>query len=401
MSRILPFVVIISTLLGLTERAASNGAEQTAEPRPNILVAIADDWSFPHAGAYGDRTVSTPAFDRIAREGAIFMNAFTAAPSCTPSRAALLTGQAIHRLAEGGNLHGFLPERFAVYPDLLEQAGYHVGFMGKGWGPGQFQPGGRSRNPAGPQFKQFEEFLAKRRPGQPFAFWFGSTDPHRPYEAGSGAKSGFRPDTVAVPAFFPDTPDVRSDLLDYLFEVQRFDSQVARLVETLEKAGELDNTIVVVTSDNGMPFPRAKANLYDAGTHMPLAMRWPRKIKSGTTVQSFVGHADLAPTFLEAAGLPSPGGMTGQSVLALAGGSGVQPGASRDRAFIERERHANVRRGDLSYPARAIRTPDHLYIRNYRPDRWPAGDPELFIAVGPFGDIDDGPDEAAAAEQAR
>ncbi len=391
MSRVLTFLVIVSGVLSLTGRAAPNGAGQTTEPRPNILFAIADDWSFPHAGAYGDRTVSTPAFDRIAREGALFLNAFTAAPSCTPSRAALLTGQAIHRLAEGGNLHGFLPERFAVYPDLLERAGYHVGFMGKGWGPGQFQPGGRSRNPAGPQFKQFDEFLAQRRPGQPFVFWFGSTDPHRPYDPGSGAKSGLRADTVAVPAFFPDTPDVRADLLDYYFEVQRFDSQVAGLIAALEKAGELDNTIVVVTSDNGMPFPRAKANLYDAGSHMPLAIRWPRKVKGGTKVQPFVSHADIAPTFLEAVGLAIPAEMTGRSLLPLAGGASATPDAARDRVFIERERHANVRRGDLSYPARAIRTVDHLYIRNYRPDRWPAGDPEQYVAVGPFGDIDDGP----------
>jgi len=393
MSRIITFIfiLILSTLSNLTGRAASSGTAQLAETRPNILFAVADDWSFPHAGAYGDRAVSTPAFDRIAREGALFLNVFTAAPSCTPSRAALLTGQAVHRLAEGGNLHGFLPERFAVYPDILEGAGYHVGFMGKGWGPGQFEPGGRSRNPAGPQFKQFDEFLAKRRPGQPFAFWFGSNDPHRPYETGSGAKAGLRADRVAVPGFFPDTPEVRSDLLDYLLEVQRFDSQVAALIEALEKAGELDNTIVVVTSDNGMPFPRAKANLYDAGTHMPLAIRWPRKIPAGTRVQPFVGHADIAPTLLEAAGLAVPAAMTGHSVLALAGGAAPGPLAARDRVFIERERHANVRRGDLSYPARAVRTADHLYIRNYRPDRWPAGDPDLYVAVGPFGDIDDGP----------
>ena len=83
--------------------------------------------------------------------------------------------------------------------------------------------------------------------------------------------------------------------------------------------------------------------------------------------------------------------MTGHSLLSLAGGAAPGPGAARERVFIERERHANVRRGDLSYPARAIRTADHLYIRNYRPDRWPAGDPELYVAVGPFGDIDDGP----------
>ena len=208
MSRIITFIfiLILSTLSSLTERVASTGTAQLVETRPNILFAVADDWSFPHAGA--DRwywPASMLAFDRIAREGALFLNAFTAAPSCTPSRAALLTGQAVHRLAEGGNLHGFLPERFAVYPDILEGAGYHVGFTGKGWGPGQFEPGGRSRNPAGPQFKQFDEFSWRNgAPGQPFAFWFGSNDPHRPVRSGLRREGGFAPRQESpFQAFFP------------------------------------------------------------------------------------------------------------------------------------------------------------------------------------------------------
>ncbi len=167
--------------------------------RPNIVLAIADDWSFPHAGIYGDRTVSTPNVDRVAREGVRFTHAFVAAPSCTPSRAALLTGQAVHRLEEGGNLHGFLPKSYPVYPDLLEEAGYVVGHTGKGWGPGRFEAGGRARNPAGPLFKSFDEFMERRAKGSPFCFWFGSTDPHRPYEPGTGAQSGMKPERVQVP----------------------------------------------------------------------------------------------------------------------------------------------------------------------------------------------------------
>jgi N-sulfoglucosamine sulfohydrolase len=365
------------------------GARQTP---PNILFVIADDWSFPHAGAYGDTAVSTPAFDRVAREGALFRRAFTAAPSCTPSRAAILTGRHPHQLAEGGNLWGFLPSRFAVFPDLLEQAGYAVGHTGKGWGPGRFEAGGRSRNPAGPRFTSFDEFLAQRRDKQPFYFWYGSTDPHRPYDAGSGAKAGLRPDRVTVPGFLPDTPDVRADVADYYIEVQRFDSQLAGLLAALERRNEIDNTIVVVTSDNGMPFPRAKATLYDGGTHMPLAIRWPRGAKPGTTVDAFVSLIDLAPTFLEAAGVSIPPDIVGRSLLPLL--AGKQDAPPRDRVFTERERHANVRRGDLSYPARAIRTADFLYIHNYRPGRWPAGDPELYVAVGPFGDIDGGPSKS-------
>ena len=362
---------------------------QPAAPRrPNIVIAIADDWSYPHAGSYGDRTVRTPAFDRIAREGARFTHAFVASPSCTPSRAALLAGQAVHRLQEGANLHGFLPKSIPVLPDLLEDAGYAVGFSGKGWGPGRVEPGGRTRNPAGPQFKSFDDFMTGRPRDRPFSFWFGSSDPHRPYDEGSGARGGLAIDRVAVPAYLPDTPVVRGDLLDYYLEVERFDRDLARLLETLERAGELENTIVIVTSDNGMPFPRAKANVYDSGARVPLSIRWPGNAAPGTVIDALVSLTDLAPTLLEAAGLKPIEAMTGRSLRPLLRG---ESRAGGERVFIERERHANVRRGDLSYPVRAIRTKDYLYIRNFRPDRWPAGDPELYFAVGPFGDIDGGP----------
>jgi N-sulfoglucosamine sulfohydrolase len=381
------FWLAVSILSALAFPAS---AQQTsARPhRPNILFAIADDWSWPHAGAYGDRTVATPTFDRVAREGARFTHAFTVSPSCTPARAAILTGQVVHRLAEGGNLHGFLPARFAVYPDLLEAAGYFVGYTRKGWGPGRFEPGGRSRNPAGPQFQSFDEFMKQRPADRPFCFWFGSHEPHRPYPKGSGLKAGLTLESVVVPPFLPDTPEVRSDLLDYYLEVQRFDRDVGEILDKLAATGELDNTLVVVTSDNGMPFPRAKANVYDAGARMPLAVRWPARVPAGRIIDALVSHADLAPTFLEAAGLRPPGGMTGASLLPLLQG---ERAAGRDQVFLERERHANVRQGDLSYPMRAVRTRDFLYIRNFRPDRWPAGDPEMYFAVGPFGDIDDGP----------
>jgi len=356
--------------------------------RPNILFCFADDWAWPHAGAYGDKVVKTPNFDRVAKEGILFTHAFSAAPSCTPSRAAILTGQAPHRLEEGGNLHGFLPKKFQVYPDLLEQAGYTVGFMGKGWGPGNVQAAGRTRNPAGPAFKGFKEFLKTVSPGKPFCFWFGSHDPHRPYEKGSGTESGMNPRDVVVPPYLPDTAEVRSDILDYFFEVQRFDHDVGEILEALKATGQADNTLVVISGDNGWPFPRGKANLYDAGTRQPLALRWPAKLERGRRMDVFVNLADLAPTFLEAAGLQISPDMTGRSLLPLFDHEGQ---SGREMVFVERERHANVRKGDLSYPARAIRTRDFLYIRNFRADRWPAGDPEKWVAVGPFGDCDDGP----------
>lgn len=356
------------------------------ETRPNILVLCADDWGYGHAGVYGDKVVKTPAFDALASEGALFTRAFCASPSCTPSRAALLAGQHIHRLRDSGNLWSTLSPKIDVYPDLLEKQGYAVGLRGKGWGPGDFKADGRTRNPAGPPAKDFATFLKGVPADTPFCFWFGSSDPHRPYDKGSGAAAGLKAEDVVVPPYFPDTPDVRQDILDYYFEVQRFDRDVADVLKTLEASGRAANTIVVVTSDNGMPFPRCKANVYDSGTRMPLVIRWPSKVQP-RVVDALVSTIDLAPTFLEAAGLPVPAGMTGRTLMPLLKGEPQE----RPRVFFGRERHANVRQGDLGYPVRVIRTADYAYIRNLRPDRWPNGDPEKWFSVGPFGDCDNGP----------
>jgi N-sulfoglucosamine sulfohydrolase len=381
------------TLLALLVIATPAAAQvKKPDPRPNILIIIADDWGWPHAGAYGDKVVKTPNFDRVAKQGMLFHRAYCVAPSCTPSRAALLTGQWVHRLQEGGNLWGILPNRYAVYPDLLENAGYAVGLFGKGWGPGTLEGSGRTRNPAGPLNKGgFAAFLKDLPADRPFCFWYGSTDPHRPYDLGSGAKAGLNAKNVKVPPVWPDNATVRSDILDYYLEVQRFDDQVGELLRLLEQSGRTENTIVIIMSDNGMPFPRAKANLYDMGTHLPLAIRWPARMpkKGGQESQAFVSWTDLAPTILEAAGVKVPADMNGTSLVPLL--TTGKDTVARDKVFVERERHANVRKGDLSYPSRAIRTRDYLYIVNFRPDRWPAGDPETYFAVGPFGDIDGSP----------
>lgn len=358
-------------------------------PPPNILLVIADDWSFPHAGIYGDPVVKTPHFDRIAREGVLFTNAYCATPSCTPSRAALLTGQYPHRLQEGASLHGFLPRKFPNYTSLLDSAGYAVGMERKGWGPGNHEAGGYAHNPAGKAYPSFREFFASVPAGKPFCFWFGSQDPHRAYEKGTGQKSGMDPAKVRVPGWLPDTPEVRRDILDYYFEIERLDRDLGDMLQILENAGQLDNTLIVVTSDNGMPFPRAKANLYDSGTRMPLAIRWKGKIPGKRVVDAFVNLVDLAPTFLEAAGRQVPKDMSGASLLPLLTGKGKYE--ERKMVFTERERHAYVRKDNLGYPSRAVRTEDFLYIRNFRPDRWPGGDPEHVFSVGTFGDTDASP----------
>ncbi|MCL4850620.1 MAG: sulfatase-like hydrolase/transferase, partial [Bryobacteraceae bacterium] len=238
-------------------------AQQTA--RPNVLFLISDDQSWLHTSAAGDPVVRTPNFDRIAAQGVRFTHSFCASPSCTPSRAGILTGQYIWRLKESGNLWSTLRrEEYRVYPELLKSAGYHIGSMGKGWGPGDFRAGGWDHNPAGPPFKSFTEFLDQTPAGTPFCFWFGSQDPHRPYEPGTGERSGMNSEHVRVPAWLPDSPEVRRDILDYYFEIQRFDRAIGDMVAALDKSGRLQNTIVVVTSDNGMPFPRAKTNLRHA-----------------------------------------------------------------------------------------------------------------------------------------
>ncbi|MEQ8704549.1 MAG: GH92 family glycosyl hydrolase [Phaeodactylibacter sp.] len=357
-----------------------------AQNTPNILVLIADDWSYPHAGIYGDPVVQTPNFDRLAREGVVFDHAYCASPSCTPSRAALLTGKYPHELGPGGNLWSLLPDTFPNYVALLEKAGYTTGKANKGWGPGNEKAGGYPHNPAGPNYDSFTDFLKLVDQDRPFCFWDGSYDPHRVYEPGSGANQGMDASAVDLPPFFPDLPEVREDILDYFYEVERFDRRIGTAVRELEKRGLLDNTIIVITSDNGMPFPRSKANLYDYGTRVPLAIYWKGQLQPARETENFVNLIDLAPTFMEAAGLTVPGEMSGKSLFPLLKG---QSREHRDQVFLERERHAYVRPDNQSYPMRAVRTKDYLYIRNLEPDRYPAGDPVHIYAVGAYGDCDD------------
>lgn len=185
---------------------------QETRQRPNVLFAIGDDWGWPHAGAYGDPVVKTPTFDRLATQGILFPRAHVIAPTCTASRGGILTGQAAHRLEDGANLWSRLPAKFRCYPDILEESGYIVGSMRKGWGPGSLEGTGRNRNPAGPVFRSFKDFLATVPPDRPFCFWFGSNDPHRPYEKGSGAASGMDLGKIRVPPFLPDTPSEMNNL---------------------------------------------------------------------------------------------------------------------------------------------------------------------------------------------
>ncbi|KAB2639465.1 MAG: sulfatase [Verrucomicrobia bacterium] len=398
---------VVAALL-LASPSALHAAEPPAPKRPNILFLLADDWAWPHASCLGTPGIKTPTFDRLAREGVMFRNAHVAAPSCSPSRAAMLTGQWPWRLGPAANLQAFIPATFPVYPDLLEQAGYWVGFSGKGYGPGNNQ--GRPHNAAGPEFKGFVEFLGARPATQPFCFWLGSHFPHRPYPRGSGVHSGIDPATVIVPPYLVDSAAVRSDICDYFFAAEAFDRQAAEAIAALEKSGELNNTLIVMSGDNGWPFPRSKATCYDSGTHQPLAVRWGARIQPGRVVDDFVSLADLAPTFLQAAGLTPPPGMSARSFLnvLLAKGSG-QIDPTRDHVLTCMERHvinARVDGGqrDVGYPMRTLITHQFHYIRNFQPQRWPAGDPPSGPPPGfdayakntgaGYADVDAGPAKA-------
>jgi len=394
------------------------GACSGTRKRPNILLAISDDQCWRHTGFAGSAMVQTPAFDRVAAEGVYFENAFCAAPQCSPCRAALLTGRHIWQLREAGTHASNFPRDLMVFTDLLENAGYQRGYTGKPWGPGNWQVTRWPGNPVGPGFDEisfetapapgisnndysanFEAFLEQRDPSRPFFFWYGGREPHRAYDPGAGERAGKHPAEAEVPPFLPDAEIVRADLLDYAVEIEWFDRHLGQMLHHLEEAGELENTLVLVTSDNGMPFPRAKANLYEYGVHMPLAIQWPRAVKSGRRVSDLISFIDLAPTLLEAAGLGKPPAMTGRSFydLLISRESGrIDP--SRDEVLFGRERHTHARPDNLGYPSRALRSDAYLYIRNFKPERWPAGDPTGSGDPEGFHDVDGSPTKSFMLE---
>ena len=393
----------------LTAQIPVNGfGQESSSARPNIVFIITDDMSWAHMGAYGSDEVDTPNLDRLAREGVIFDNAFVSTPSCTPSRASILTGRNGFELEEGATLWGYLPAKFPTYTGLLAEQGYRVGATGKGWAPGflidrDVNPAGQPYNrirvkPFGDRFESlamsdidyaanFEAFLDSTEADRPFVFWMGTYEPHRGYTPGVAAARGKDTAVATVPAFLPDVPAVREDINEYYAEIEHVDDHVGRVIEVLDQRGLQNDTLVVFTSDNGMPFPRAKATLYDYGTHMPLIVWWGGNIAGGRRIDEFASHTDIAPTFLEVAGVEAPSAMTGRSLLPLLT-TGEPAQATRDAVYMYRERHGFYPgTGGMSFPSRAIRTQDYLLIWNARPDAIPS-------------DVDGGPTKTYMEENA-
>ncbi|MEN1680406.1 MAG: sulfatase [Planctomycetota bacterium] len=431
-------------LLVLVGRAAAE-----ADPRPNIVFAFADDWG-RYASAYRepDRpTVNdafeTPHFDRLAKSGLLFWDAHVSAPSCSPSRTAVLTGRHFFRNGGGSQLHNPWSgdpaadpvKQLESYHTLLEKAGYHTGvtykthvsmhlfvdgkhvFNGAGMRPNRFSQvcselrDTRKQEDAKRQMLDeargnFRRFLDAAEPGQPFCWYYSPTNPHRPWVADSGtALWGINPEDLRgkMPRFLPDNEVLRQDFADYLGECKAFDEQVGVIVEELTSRGLLGNTILVVSGDHGAPgFPLGKTNLTDFGTQVPLLIHWPDRLAApGRVVENPTSLIDLAPTFLEAAGLPVHEQMDGRSLLPIvedASASGLVP---REVPYVitGRERHkVEAREGHLPYPSRAIRTKDYLYIRNFKPERWPQFTPPLTAGLRTHGDLDGGPTKQWYAE---
>ena len=258
MKHILPMVAAL-LLAPLTPLPAADAPTR----KPNILCIIADDAS-PHFGeAYGCKWVKTPNIDRLARNGLVFDNAYTPTAKCTPSRSAILTGRNPWQLEDAANHQSQFPVKYLAFSDVLGQAGVTVGGAGKIWGPGSaLTADGKPRTfgfNEGVKGTGFDTFLRTRPAGKPFFYWFGSHKPHRGYKKDSGIAAGKEvSDIDRVPGIWPDNDTVRKDMLDYALEVEEFDEEVGKLLQALDTSGEAANTLVIVTSDNGMPFPRSK-----------------------------------------------------------------------------------------------------------------------------------------------
>ncbi|RXP62684.1 heparan N-sulfatase [Lutibacter sp. HS1-25] len=394
--------VIGILVLGLIGFSSFGQVQKSNQKQPNILIIMLDDAGLDMS-AYGSSYVNTPAFDKLASEGILFNRAYTPNAKCAPSRASILTGRNSWQLDAVANHFIYFPSKFKTFPEVLGENGYFTGCTGKGWSPGiALTATGEERNLTGKSFDtkklksptteisvndysgNFKTFLSEVPTKTPWSFWVGFNEPHRAYEYQSGVKKGGKKLEMIkeVPKYYPDSSTVRNDLLDYAMELEYADSHVTKILEELIQKKQLENTIIIYTSDHGMPFPRVKGNQYETSNHVPMAIMWKGKILNpNRSVDDYVSFIDIAPTLLEIAGInwqqsgmyPSPG----KSLVNIF--NSTQSGQiDKDRNFVlvGKERHDHGRPNDEGYPIRGIYKDNLLFLRNYETDRWPAGNPE-------------------------
>ncbi len=303
---------------------------------PNIVLAISDDQGRDHAGCYGDPVVRTPTLDGLAREGVRFTNAVCASPQCSPNRSALYTGKTPHTTGTEV-LHSPLGGAEFIFTDALEQLGYRCCVWEK-WHLGEA--------------KQIEEPFDDLRANQPFFYQLGYVEPHRSWKH----EKIYGTEGIRVPPYLPDTEAVREDLAGYLSDITWMDNHLGAFLKKLENEEIRGRTIVIFAGDNGLPFPRAKATLYDPGLLVPLIVSWPGLTRAGMVTDALVSFVDLAPTILSGLNLPIPEDMQGQNLLPLLAG---RTDSVRDVVFAERNAHAD------EFVMRCARTHRYKYIRTF------------------------------------
>ena len=346
-------------MAGVTGTTGISSSLPTPEPArgkapPNFVFLISDDQSYSGASCNGNPSVHTPNIDRLALEGLRFERAFAPSPSCSPSRSAILTGESPHETGTS-RFRSPMPPAQKTILEYLKGANYYTAAFKKVHQGTEFW----NRWDFKGLHKPIHTFFDARPKNRPFFLHIGYHDPHRPYLPGERYPEKNPRKTVEVPSFLPDTPGVRKDIAHYYEAIERLDVKVGHIMELLEKHGLVENTLVIFTSDQGMAFPGAKGTLYDPGLHVPLIARWPGKINPGRVSRDLVSLDDLAPTWVQAAGLPVPRAMDGRSLLPLLLGRGFKP---REAVYAERNFHTHL---DL---IRCVRTVRYKLIQNYLPE---------------------------------
>lgn len=330
---------------------------------PNFVFIIADDIGWDDIGCYGNNVVKTPHVDRLSVEGMQFNNAFLTASSCSPSRCSIISGKYPHSNG-AAELHTPLPESEIPFPLLLKQNGYYTAHAGK-WHLGNFTHRAFDRytdnngyNNGDGGEANWVKFLRERPKDQPFFFWLASLDAHRPWGADTFQVT-FDPQEVEVPVYFADTEETRQDIASYYNEIARFDYYVGKVRAELDRQGVLKNTVIIVMSDNGSPFPRCKTRVYDSGMKTPFVVYWPEKISTGgQKTESLISAVDIAPTILELAGVDAPDSYQGTSFSAVLNDPEKE---IRSEVFSEHNWH------DYEAHERMVRTRKYLYVLNARP----------------------------------